>query len=116
LRRFWVKAPAKAGAYIGYERGSIDDASEIRRVVGDGGNGFRLRREHARPAASGNAAATLEADTHPPSGSSNDLKAAEDHSIADVNVVNRYGVPPLSLEATNGNAAVLELLLKAGAN
>jgi ankyrin repeat protein len=33
-----------------------------------------------------------------------------------VNAVNRYGVPPLSLAATNGNAAMLELLLKAGAN
>ncbi len=48
----------------------------------------------------------------------NDLKAADTlvRSGADVNAVNRYGVPPLSLAATNGNAAMLELLLKAGAN
>jgi uncharacterized protein len=48
----------------------------------------------------------------------NDLKAADTliRSGADVNAVNRYGVPPLSLAATNGNATMLELLLKAGAN
>ena len=48
----------------------------------------------------------------------NDLKAADVliRGGADVNATNRYGVPPLSLAATNGNAAMLELLLKAGAN
>ena len=46
----------------------------------------------------------------------NDLKAAANliRAGADVNATNRYGVPPLSLAATNGNAAMLELLLKAG--
>jgi ankyrin repeat protein len=33
-----------------------------------------------------------------------------------VNATNRYGVPPISLAATNGNAAMLDLLLKAGAD
>ena len=35
---------------------------------------------------------------------------------ADVNAVNRYGVTPLSLAATNGNDRVLDLLLKSGAS
>lgn len=48
----------------------------------------------------------------------NDLKAAEAliRAGADVNAVNRYGVPPLSLAATNGNAAMIELLLTSGAD
>ena len=33
---------------------------------------------------------------------------------ADVKTVNRYGVTPLSLACTNGNAAIVELLLDAG--
>ena len=35
---------------------------------------------------------------------------------ANVNAVNRYGVPPLALASTNGNAAVVRLLLEAGAD
>ena len=35
---------------------------------------------------------------------------------ADVNATNRYGVTPLSLAAAGGNASLLDLLLKAGAN
>jgi hypothetical protein len=35
---------------------------------------------------------------------------------ANVNVVNRYAVPPLALACTNGNAATAKLLLEAGAN
>ncbi len=35
---------------------------------------------------------------------------------ADVNAVNRYGVTPLSLAAGNGNARLLDLLIKSGAN
>ena len=35
---------------------------------------------------------------------------------ADVKAANRYGVTPLSLACTNGNAAMIELLLKAGAD
>ena len=35
---------------------------------------------------------------------------------ANVNAVNRYGVPPLALACTNGNAAVVKLLLDAGAD
>ena len=34
---------------------------------------------------------------------------------ANVKIANRYGVTPLFLAATNGNAAMIELLLKAGA-
>lgn len=45
----------------------------------------------------------------------NDLEIAEllIRAGANVNATNRYGVPPLSLAATNGNAGMLELLLKA---
>ena len=35
---------------------------------------------------------------------------------ANVKAANRYGVTPLSLACTNGNAAMVELLLKAGAD
>ena len=35
---------------------------------------------------------------------------------ADVNAANRYGVTPLSLACTNGNEAMVELLLDAGAD
>ncbi len=35
---------------------------------------------------------------------------------ANVNAVNRYGVPPLALASTNGNAAIVALLLEAGAD
>ena len=35
---------------------------------------------------------------------------------ANVNAANRYGVPPLALACTNGNAAVVRLLLEAGAD
>ena len=35
---------------------------------------------------------------------------------ADVKAANRYGVTPLSLACTNGNGAMVELLLKAGAD
>ena len=38
------------------------------------------------------------------------------HAGADVNAANRYGVTPLSLAAADGNAALLTLLLKAGAD
>ncbi len=72
------------------------------------------------------AIATTRADAVEPDGTTplhravhrNDLKAAESliRGGADVNATNRYGVPPLALAATNGNAAMLELLLKAGAN
>ena len=37
------------------------------------------------------------------------------HNKADVKAANRYGVTPLSLACTNGNAAMVELLLGAGA-
>src|SRR4029077_10098604 len=37
-------------------------------------------------------------------------------SGADVKTANRYGVTPLSLACLNGNAAVIESLLKAGAD
>jgi ankyrin repeat protein len=33
-----------------------------------------------------------------------------------VNAVNRYGVPPLAQACTNGNAAIVKLLLEAGAD
>jgi ankyrin repeat protein len=48
----------------------------------------------------------------------NDRQASESliRAGADVNAVNRYGVTALSLAATNGNAALLEILFKAGAN
>ena len=35
---------------------------------------------------------------------------------ANVKAANRYGVTPLSLACTNGNGAMVELLLKAGAD
>jgi ankyrin repeat protein len=35
---------------------------------------------------------------------------------ANVNAANRYGVPPLALASTNGNAAIVTLLLEAGAD
>ena len=35
---------------------------------------------------------------------------------ADVKAANRYGVTPLSLACINGNAAMIEKLLKAGAD
>jgi len=35
---------------------------------------------------------------------------------ADVNAANRYGITPLSLAAANGNAGVIDLLLKSGAD
>ena len=35
---------------------------------------------------------------------------------ANVNAVNRYGVPPLAQACTNGNAAIVKLLLEAGAD
>ena len=35
---------------------------------------------------------------------------------AKANVANRYGVSPLSLAAVNGNAAMIEMLLAAGAS
>src|SRR5262245_1321143 len=37
-------------------------------------------------------------------------------SRAAVNAVNRYGVPPLSIACTNGNADLVKLLLDAGAD
>jgi ankyrin repeat protein len=75
----------------------------------------------AQRATSNNAANAVEPDGTTPLHRAvhrNDLKAADSliRGGADVNASNRYGVPPLSLAATNGNAAMLELLLKAGAN
>src|SRR5262249_53138755 len=35
---------------------------------------------------------------------------------ANVNAVNRYGVPPLSLACSNGSGAIAKLLLEGGAN
>jgi ankyrin repeat protein len=48
----------------------------------------------------------------------NDLQKADAliRAGADVSRANRYGVTPLSLAAANGNAPLLDLLLKAGAN
>jgi len=45
-----------------------------------------------------------------------DLQAAQRlvDARADVKAANRYGVTPLSLACTNGNGAMVELLLKAG--
>ncbi len=47
-----------------------------------------------------------------------DLKTAASlvRGGADVKAANRYGVTPLSLACTNGNAAMVELFLKAGAD
>ncbi|MDQ1471007.1 MAG: uncharacterized protein QOJ99_2487 [Bryobacterales bacterium] len=38
------------------------------------------------------------------------------HAGADVKAANRYGLTPLSIACTNGNGAMVELLLKAGAD
>ena len=38
------------------------------------------------------------------------------HAGANAKAANRYGVTPLSLACTNGNAAIVELLLKSGAD
>src|SRR5262245_47263249 len=38
------------------------------------------------------------------------------HAGANVKATNRYGVTPLSLASVNANAAMLEMLLKAGAD
>jgi ankyrin repeat protein len=48
----------------------------------------------------------------------NDLQKSEAliRAGADVNAANRYGVTPLSLAAGNGNAGLLDALVKAGAN
>jgi ankyrin repeat protein len=48
----------------------------------------------------------------------NDVRTSEGlvHAGADVNAVNRYGVTPLSLAAGNGNATLLDVLIKAGAS
>ena len=43
-------------------------------------------------------------------------RAAAGRAGANVKAANRYGVTPLSLACTNGNAAMVELLLKAGAD
>jgi ankyrin repeat protein len=48
----------------------------------------------------------------------NDVRTSEGliRAGADVNAANRYGVTPLSLAAGNGNAGLLDVLIKAGAS